>query len=117
MRRVFGYLQVDTGSRCSPSACALKAAKHRKVAENRNVAQNNSVAQSAAADVAARLTAELEALRAEGLCRSIGVSNYGIHHLEELLAVCTVPPCVNQVRDISVWCLHAIDETGWFPHR
>ena len=39
----------------------------------------------------------LEALRAEGLCRSIGVSNYGIHHLEELLAVCTVPPCVNQV--------------------
>jgi diketogulonate reductase-like aldo/keto reductase len=51
----------------------------------------------------------LEALRAEGLCRSIGVSNYGIHHLQELLAVCTVPPCVNQVRDISVWCLHAID--------
>ena len=44
----------------------------------------------------------LEALRAEGLCRSIGVSNYGIHHLEELLAVCTVPPCVNQVRDTSV---------------
>ena len=51
----------------------------------------------------------LEALRAEGLCRSIGVSNYGIHHLEELLAVCTVLPCVNQVRDISVWCFHAID--------
>jgi len=44
----------------------------------------------------------LEALRAEGLCRSIGVSNYGIHHLQELLAVCTVPPCVNQVRNISV---------------
>ena len=44
----------------------------------------------------------LEALRAEGLCRSIGVSNYGIHHLQELLAVCTVPPCVNQVRDTSV---------------
>ena len=44
----------------------------------------------------------LEALRAEGLCRSIGVSNYGIHHLEELLAVCAVPPCVNQVRNISV---------------
>ena len=54
----------------------------------------------------------LEALRAEGLCRSIGVSNYGIHHLEELLAVCTVPPCVNQVRDISVWCLHAIDASN-----
>ena len=44
----------------------------------------------------------LEALRAEGLCRSIGVSNYGIHHLEELLAVCAVPPCVNQVRATSV---------------
>ena len=54
----------------------------------------------------------LEALRAEGLCRSIGVSNYGIHHLEELLAVCTVPPCVNQVRDTSVWCLHAIDASN-----
>ena len=54
----------------------------------------------------------LEALRAEGLCRSIGVSNYGIHHLQELLAVCTVPPCVNQVRDISVWCLHAIDASN-----
>ena len=39
----------------------------------------------------------LETLRAEGLCRSIGVSNYGIHHLQELLAVCTVPPSVNQV--------------------
>ena len=57
----------------------------------------------------------LEALRAEGLCRSIGVSNYGIHHLEELLAVCTVPPCVNQVRDTSVWCLHAIDASNF--HR
>ncbi len=44
----------------------------------------------------------LEALRAEGLCRSIGVSNYGIHHLEELLAVCAVPPSVNQVRATSV---------------
>lgn len=39
----------------------------------------------------------LEDLRAEGLCRSIGVSNYGVHHLEELLAVCAVPPAVNQV--------------------
>ncbi len=46
----------------------------------------------------------LEALRAEGLCRSIGVSNYGIHHLQELLAVCAVPPCVNQVRATSAWC-------------
>ena len=37
------------------------------------------------------------------------------HHLEELLAVCTVPPCVNQVRGISVWCLHAIDASNF--HR
>ena len=39
----------------------------------------------------------MEDLQAEGLCRSIGVSNYGVHHLEELLANCRTPPAVNQI--------------------
>jgi diketogulonate reductase-like aldo/keto reductase len=39
----------------------------------------------------------LEALYEEGLCRSIGVSNYMIRHLEELLDSCRVVPAVNQV--------------------
>ncbi len=36
-------------------------------------------------------------LRKEGLCRSIGVSNYMIPHLRELLAESEVVPAVNQV--------------------
>ncbi len=37
------------------------------------------------------------ALREEGLCRAIGVSNYTIAHLTELLEVSPVVPAVNQV--------------------
>ncbi len=36
-------------------------------------------------------------IREQGLARSIGVSNYTIPHLEELLAATPVPPSVNQV--------------------
>lgn len=39
----------------------------------------------------------LEQLHAEGLTRSIGVSNFLVHHLDELLAHCSVPPAVNQI--------------------
>ena len=39
----------------------------------------------------------LETLFEEGKCRSIGVSNYMAHHLEELLGYCKVPPAVNQI--------------------
>ncbi len=39
----------------------------------------------------------LEKLRAEGLARSIGVSNFLVSHLDELLAVAEVPPAVNQI--------------------
>jgi len=39
----------------------------------------------------------MEQLLANGRCRSIGVSNYMVRHLEELLAVCKEPPAVNQV--------------------
>ena len=39
----------------------------------------------------------MEDLQKENLVKSIGVSNYGIHHLEELLANCRTPPAVNQI--------------------
>eukprot|EP00899_Mesostigma_viride_P012669 jgi/Mesvir1/21402/Mv20881-RA.1 len=38
-----------------------------------------------------------EELQRRGLAKSIGVSNYGIHHLEELFKIATVTPAVNQV--------------------
>jgi diketogulonate reductase-like aldo/keto reductase len=40
---------------------------------------------------------DLEDLQSEGLIRSIGVSNYMISHLDELLKHCKVVPVVNQV--------------------
>nr|XP_046250164.1 aldo-keto reductase family 1 member B1-like [Scatophagus argus]XP_046251159.1 aldo-keto reductase family 1 member B1-like [Scatophagus argus] len=39
----------------------------------------------------------MEALQASGKVKSIGVSNFSILQLERLLAVCRVPPAVNQV--------------------
>lgn len=33
----------------------------------------------------------------QGLCKDIGVSNFGIGHLEELLKVAKVTPAVNQI--------------------
>src|SRR5437879_12604942 len=36
-------------------------------------------------------------IREQGLAQSIGVSNYTIPHLEELLSATPVPPSVNQV--------------------
>lgn len=35
-------------------------------------------------------------------CRSIGVSNYGIHHLEELFENCRIKPAVNQL-EVHPW--------------
>ncbi len=54
----------------------------------------------------------LELLYEEGLCRAIGVSNYTIAHLEELLAGASTVPAVNQVeyhpylhqRDLKDFC-------------
>lgn len=40
---------------------------------------------------------EMEGLKDEGLARSIGVSNYGIHHLQELFQVARIKPVVNQI--------------------
>jgi diketogulonate reductase-like aldo/keto reductase len=39
----------------------------------------------------------LEHLQAEGLTRAIGVSNYAVGHLDEMLRYAHVPPAVNQV--------------------
>jgi diketogulonate reductase-like aldo/keto reductase len=39
----------------------------------------------------------METLLAEGKARAIGVSNYMVRHLEELLARCNVVPAVNQI--------------------
>ena len=39
----------------------------------------------------------LEEFFAAGKLRAIGVSNYTVRHLQELLAVCSVVPHVNQV--------------------
>ncbi|XP_074507321.1 9,11-endoperoxide prostaglandin H2 reductase [Sebastes fasciatus] len=39
----------------------------------------------------------LEDLNKEGLCRAIGVSNFMVHHLEELKEDCSIVPHVNQV--------------------
>jgi diketogulonate reductase-like aldo/keto reductase len=39
----------------------------------------------------------MERILADGKTRAIGVSNYTVRHLDELLAKATVPPAVNQV--------------------
>ncbi|MCC6276630.1 MAG: aldo/keto reductase [Oligoflexia bacterium] len=39
----------------------------------------------------------LERLKSQGICKSIGVSNYTVRHLNELLEYSTVVPAVNQV--------------------
>ncbi|KAG7523711.1 putative oxidoreductase [Solea senegalensis] len=39
----------------------------------------------------------LEELHEEGVCRAIGVSNFMVHHLEQLKEDCSVIPHVNQV--------------------
>ncbi len=40
----------------------------------------------------------MEAARERGYTRSIGVSNYSVTQLEELLAIASIPPVVNQVQ-------------------
>jgi methylglyoxal/glyoxal reductase len=39
----------------------------------------------------------LEDLHSAGKVRNIGVSNYAVHHLKELLDNCKVKPCINQI--------------------
>jgi methylglyoxal/glyoxal reductase len=45
----------------------------------------------------------LERILGEGRCRAIGVSNFMVHHLEELLSRAEIPPAVNQI-ELHPWC-------------
>lgn len=45
----------------------------------------------------------LERILADGRCRAIGVSNFMVNHLEELLRHATVAPAVNQI-ELHPWC-------------
>ncbi|HLJ72803.1 MAG TPA: aldo/keto reductase [Roseiarcus sp.] len=75
-----------------------------------------------------RLRAEswraLERLYDEGRVRAIGVSNFMIHHLEELMAGARIAPMVNQIevhpffqqRDVRAWCAkHGIAVAAYSP--
>lgn len=54
----------------------------------------------------------LERCREDGMVRAIGVSNYMVHHLEELTVHANEPPAVNQIevhpflqqREVRSWC-------------
>lgn len=58
--------------------------------------------------------AEMEKIQEEGLAREIGVSNFMIHHLKELLAKCKIPPAVNQV-EMHPWLYQK--ELAEFCHK
>jgi len=45
---------------------------------------------------------EFVKLQEKGLAKSIGVSNYGVHHLEEIFANSNVVPAVNQI-ELHPW--------------
>ena len=66
----------------------------------------------------------LEKLYEDGLVRAIGVSNFHIHHLEDLLPTCQVVPAVNQVEfhpylvhtDLRQYCAkRQIQFEAWSP--
>lgn len=63
-------------------------------------------------------------LREQGLTRSIGVSNFGIDHLERIISATGVAPVIDQVelhpyfpqRELSAWCrTHGIAIEAWSP--
>eukprot|EP00755_Sulcionema_specki_P027975 Sspe_Gene.1826::Locus_607_Transcript_1_1_Confidence_1.000_Length_1111::g.1826::m.1826 len=67
----------------------------------------------------------LERLQEEGKCRAIGVSNYEVKHLEEMLTYAKVLPAVNQIEmhpkypreDVVRWCHdHGIAVTAYGHH-
>ncbi len=52
----------------------------------------------------------MEQLHAEGLARSIGVSNFLVRHLDELIAVASMPPAVNQI-ELSPFLYRSREDT------
>ncbi len=65
-----------------------------------------------------------EKLYRDGYVRAIGVSNFKIHHLQDLLASCEIVPMVNQVefhpllhqRELLAFCReHQIQLEAWSP--
>lgn len=52
----------------------------------------------------------LEQLHVEGLARSIGVSNFLVRHLDELLAHASVPPALNQI-EVSPFLYRSREDT------
>jgi diketogulonate reductase-like aldo/keto reductase len=52
----------------------------------------------------------VEQLHAEGLARSIGVSNFLVRHLDELLADASEPPAVNQI-ELSPFLFRSREDT------
>jgi methylglyoxal/glyoxal reductase len=66
----------------------------------------------------------LEKLYKDGLVRAIGVSNFQIHHLQDLMAECEIKPMVNQVeyhprliqKELHAFCKqHHIQLEAWSP--
>ena len=66
----------------------------------------------------------LERLVDEGRVRAVGVSNFMVHHLEELLVAATLPPAVNQIevspflqqREVRSYCgEHGIAVEAYSP--
>jgi methylglyoxal/glyoxal reductase len=66
----------------------------------------------------------LEKLYKDGRVRAIGVSNFNVHHLEEIIANCEIIPMVNQVeyhprfnqRELHDFCKrHGIQLEAWSP--
>ncbi len=66
----------------------------------------------------------MEKLYREGAVRAIGVSNFQIHHLQDLMADCEVKPMVNQVelhpllsqKPLRTFCReHGIHVEAWSP--
>ena len=62
----------------------------------------------AAADLNAQTWRAMEDLYLEGKIKSIGVSNFWPHHLEELMKTARIKPMVNQIEYHPGWMQHAV---------
>lgn len=53
---------------------------------------------------------QMELLYKEGLCKAIGVCNFNIHHLKELLKYATIKPMINQIECHPLFTQEALRE-------